>query len=140
VTAPTGAEIVELPRAECLQHLAASRFGRLAVVSAHGTPVIRPVNYVFDDASQSVVFRTGLGTKFHALLSAEKATFEIDGIDNETQTGWSVIISGVTEEITSRQEIDRLTAAGIDTWVPDQTLLWIRIRAYTVTGRRIVLR
>src|SRR5215475_530350 len=95
---PSSAGVVELSRAECLELLAASRFGRLAVVSAHSTPVIRPVNYVFDASSQSVVFRTGWGTKFHALLTAGKAAFEIDGVDNATKTGWSVIISGIAEE------------------------------------------
>jgi nitroimidazol reductase NimA-like FMN-containing flavoprotein (pyridoxamine 5'-phosphate oxidase superfamily) len=139
MTAPASAEVVELSRAECLELLEASKFGRLAVVSAHSTPVIRPVNYVFDASSQSVVFRTGRGTKFNALLTAGKAAFEIDGVDDATKTGWSVIISGIVEEITSRSEVARLMASEIETWVPEEELLWTRIRAYTVTGRRIVL-
>jgi hypothetical protein len=46
-----------------------------------GPRAIRPVNYVFDERSQSVVFRTALGSKFYALLSAAHAAFEVDGID-----------------------------------------------------------
>src|SRR5947209_18205681 len=79
-TRPAASETVELSREHCLDLLAAHNFGRLAVVTATGAPIIRPVNYVFDKASQSVVFRTGRGSKLHALLRAAKAAFEIDGI------------------------------------------------------------
>ncbi len=136
----TSGEAIELDRSECLALLAATRFGRLAVTSPQGTPLIRPVNYVFDDRSQSVVFRSGVGTKFSALAASGKAAFEIDGIDETTRTGWSVIISGVTEEITSPTEIDRLRATGVEPWAPEGKHHWVRVRAYTVTGRRIVLK
>jgi nitroimidazol reductase NimA-like FMN-containing flavoprotein (pyridoxamine 5'-phosphate oxidase superfamily) len=132
-------DIVELDRAECLRLLAATRFGRLAVATSEGTPAIRPLNYVFDDSSQSVVFRTAPGSKLSALLTAEKAAFEIDGVDHGTGTGWSVIVSGVAEQIIMRGEIERLDARGLESWVPAPEYVWIRIRAFTVSGRRIVL-
>ena len=51
-------QLVELDRAECLRLLAATNLGRLAVNAPGGlAPVIRPVNYVFDANSNSVVFR-----------------------------------------------------------------------------------
>ena len=53
----------------------------------NGPPVIRPVNYVFDQPSQSVVFRTALGSKFHALLKSADSAFEIDGVDEASRTG-----------------------------------------------------
>ena len=74
-----------------------------------GAPLIRPVNYVFDDRSQSVVFRTGRGSKFHALLRSANAAFEIDGIDERARTGWSVVMRGVTDEVVGT---DRDPAAG----------------------------
>ena len=40
--------------------LAANGVGRLAV-NGKEAPVIRPVNYLFDEPSQSVVFRTAPG-------------------------------------------------------------------------------
>jgi nitroimidazol reductase NimA-like FMN-containing flavoprotein (pyridoxamine 5'-phosphate oxidase superfamily) len=132
-------ELLELDRDECLRLLAATNFGRLVVTIADRTPVIRPINYLFDESSQSVVFRTALGSKFGALLRAKQAVFEIDGIDEADQTGWSVIASGVTEEIVSRSEIERVTAAGLESWAPGHKLLWMRIRTFTVSGRRIVL-
>ena len=131
--------MVELSREECLGLLASHRFGRLAVVMSNGAPVIRPVNYVFDPSSQSVVFRTGRGSKFHALLNAAKAAFEIDGIDEGTQTGWSVIIEGVTAEVTVPNDIGRLERLGLQPWAPGPKPHWVHIRAWTVSGRRIEL-
>src|SRR5947209_13965495 len=90
---PSTSEMLVLSRDECLRLLAAHNFGRLAV--AMETPVIRPVNYMFDESSQSVVFRTAEGSKFHALLLSTNAAFEIDGIDPGSRTGWSVIIVGM---------------------------------------------
>jgi uncharacterized protein len=133
------AEMLELSREGCLELLAAHRFGRLAVVMRNGAPVIRPVNYVFDPSLQSVVFRTARGSKFHALLDAAKAAFEVDGIDEAARTGWSVIIRGITAEVTSPNDIRRLNELGLETWAPGPKPHWVRIRAWTVSGRRIVL-
>jgi uncharacterized protein len=130
-------EVLVLPREECLRLLASHRFGRLAV--AMDSPVIRPVNYVFDERSQSVAFRTADGSKFHAMLINGNAAFEIDGIDPGSRTGWSVIIVGITEVVTSATELRRLNRLGLETWTPGHKAHWMRIRAWTVSGRRIVL-
>jgi uncharacterized protein len=129
----------DLSREECLRLLASNSFGRLAVNMGKGAPVIRPVNYLFDTASQSVVFRTALGSKFHALLRSADAAFEIDGIDEGSRTGWSVIMHGVTEEVTSPNDVRRLDGLGLQPWAPGHKAHWVHIRAWTVSGRRIVL-
>ena len=126
-----------LPREDCIHLLASHRFGRLAV--AMDSPVIRPVNYVFDERSQSVAFRTADGSKFHAMLINGNAAFEIDGLDPDERTGWSVIIVGMTEEVTSPGELRRLDRLGLEMWAPGRKAHWMRIRAWTVSGRRIVL-
>lgn len=133
--APTS-EVLVLSREDCLRLLASNNFGRLAV--ATDSPVIRPVNYAFDERSQSVVFRTADGSKFHAMLVKSNAAFEIDGIEQGSRTGWSVIIVGMAEEITSPSELRRLEHLGLETWTPGHNAHWMRIRAWTVTGRRIV--
>lgn len=132
-------QMLELSRQECLELLASHRFGRLAVVMSNGSPVIRPVNYIFDHRSQSVVFRTAHGSKLHALLHAAKAAFEIDGIDEGARRGWSVIIEGVTAEVTNLNEIDRLNRLGLESWAPGPKRHWVHVRAWTVSGRRIGL-
>jgi uncharacterized protein len=130
-------KMFELTREECLELLAANHFGRLAVSLGEGAPLIRPVNYVFDERSQCVVFRTAVGTKLHALLRAVEAAFEIDGADLSNRTGWSVIIRGVPKQITDPREIRRLNMLSLEVWDPGPAPHWARIRARTVSGRRI---
>ena len=131
-------EIVELDRAECLRLLAEAQFGRLGVTSGEGAPMIRPLNYVFDERSQSVAFRTTRGSKLHALVGAKSAAFEVDDVDLKARTGWSVIIVGVTEEVTNPIEVRRLNELGLDVWASGDRSHWVRIRAWTVSGRRLV--
>jgi nitroimidazol reductase NimA-like FMN-containing flavoprotein (pyridoxamine 5'-phosphate oxidase superfamily) len=138
-THQTATEMLKLSREECLQLLKEHSFGRLAVNMGSGPPVIRPVNYLFDEPLQSVVFRTASGSKFHALLRSTHAAFEIDGIDETSCTGWSVIIHGVTDVLTSASDGRRLDDLGLKPWAPGSKPHWMHIRAWTVSGRRIVL-
>jgi uncharacterized protein len=129
-------EMHDLSREECLELLAANGVGRLAV-SGKDAPVIRPVNYTFDQPSQSVVFRTAPGSKFYALLRQNAAAFEVDGVDPVRRIGWSVIIVGATEEVTNPADVRRLDSLGLEHWAPGEKPHWVRIRAWTVSGRRI---
>ena len=132
-------QLAELERDECDELLAQTRFGRLAVSPPEWRmpPVIRPVTYVFDRSSRSIVFRTARGSKFTALLLSGQAAFEIDGIEPATKTGWSVIVMGPVEEIKNTAEIHRLEQLGLQPWAPGAKPHWIRIRASVVSGRRI---
>jgi len=132
-------EIVHLERAECLELLARAEFGRIAVNVSGDAPAIRPLNYVFDERSQSIVFRTAYGSKFHGLLKSAKASFEIDGVDSPRRSGWSVVVVGVTEVITNAIERRRLEGLGLEPWAPGPKPHWVRLRAGTVSGRRIVV-
>jgi uncharacterized protein len=130
--------LIELSREECLALLASQLIGRVVVNGTNReVPLIRPVSYLFDEPSQSVVFRTADGTKLYALLRSESACFETDAVDASSQTGWSVILLGRTEEVTEPTEVRRLEGAGLRTWAPGDRPHWIRIRARTVSGRRI---
>jgi uncharacterized protein len=134
------AEMLDLDRPECLRLLASGGIGRVVVsVAGWDTPIIRPVNYVFDESSKSVLIRSDLGSKLHALLRSTKAAFEIDGTDAAGRQGWSVIITGVSEEITNPAELRRLENLGLEPWAPGHKGHWIRIRSNTVSGRRISL-
>lgn len=135
---PAGRDAIELSRDECLELLRANTFGRLAVNGGADAPVLRPVNYVFDESSQAVVFRTAAGSKFHFLARGTHAAFEIDSVDAKTRTGRSVIIVGLTDEVTNPTDVRRLSTLGLDSWVPGEPAHWIRIRARRVSGRRIV--
>ena len=110
--------------------------GRIGLSVSPAT--IRPVNYAFDDQTQSVVFRSALGSKLREGLSPGTAAFEIDGTDSVDQTGWSVIIVGEAEEVTDPAEIQRLEDFEFGSWDPGAKTDWVRIRATSAPGRRIV--
>lgn len=131
--------LVTLTRSECLELLATGSVGRVVVVIGPDTqPLIRPVNYVFDTVSQSVVFRSEVGTKLFALTHSPHASFEVDSFDLGTRTGWSVIIEGVTERVAQPMELRRLEQLGFHSWVASPEAPLIRIRARTVSGRGIM--
>ena len=131
--------LVELDRDECLRLLGTATVGRVVVVTSGGTPVIRPVNYVLDGASRSVVFRCAEGTKLVSLLHAAHAWFEVDDIDPVRRTGWSVIVAGVTEAVTRPDELRRLDGLPLDSWFSSPGAVWIRVRARVVSGRLVQL-
>jgi nitroimidazol reductase NimA-like FMN-containing flavoprotein (pyridoxamine 5'-phosphate oxidase superfamily) len=89
------------------------------------------------ERSQSVLFRTRGGSKLAALLGSAQAAFEIDEIDSPARRGWSVVVTGVTEEVTDAGELKRLGTIGVEPWAEDSAGHWIRIRARSVSGRTI---
>ena len=131
--------LAELDREECLELLAVTGFGRLAVSPPDwdAPPVIRPVSYVFDPGSQSVVFRSARVSKFTALLLSRRAAFEIDGIEPADETGWSVVVQGPVEEVTNTAEIHRLERLDMQLLATGEKPHWIHIRDAVVSGRRI---
>ncbi len=133
-------KLVDLSRAECLELLAAGDFGRVVISAGPSqVPLIRPVNYAFDEPSQSVVFHTLEGSKFHSLEHSTRACFEVDGYDPEAGTGWSVIVIGTTEQITRPAEIERVARLNARAWPDGEGRAhWMRIRARTVSGRRLI--
>lgn len=131
------AQLLELDREECLRLLAATNVGRVAVNVPGWPPVIRPVNYVFDDRSQSIVFRSARGSKLTALLQSGQAAFEIDGLEPAAEAGWSVIVVGPVEEVTHPAELEELRRSGPRPWVPGDTPHWVQLRTTSVSGRRV---
>ena len=122
-------ELLEMDRGECLRLVAATsgRVGRIAVEEPASPPIVRPVNFVFDERSQSVVFRSALGSKLTRVLDSAAAVFEIDGGDPVERTGWSVIIVGEPVEVTDSAEIDRLEDLELEPWAPGAKSHWVRI-------------
>jgi nitroimidazol reductase NimA-like FMN-containing flavoprotein (pyridoxamine 5'-phosphate oxidase superfamily) len=125
----------ELSVGECLGLLAAQNFGRIAVIM-DGHPIVFPVNYALD--GDTVVFRTAPGTKLSGAALGHVA-FEIDDVDQPSRTGWSVIVKGVGNEITTAldERSARLRELEVQPWVPGEHAHWVEILAESVTGRRL---
>lgn len=83
--------MTELDQATCHQLLGSHHFGRVAF-NHEPSPEVLPVNYAVQD--EAVVFHTGAGAKQHAASRGVPATFQIDGIDADRHSGWSVVVRG----------------------------------------------
>jgi nitroimidazol reductase NimA-like FMN-containing flavoprotein (pyridoxamine 5'-phosphate oxidase superfamily) len=129
----TGLEV--LSAQECDRLLAENVIGRVAFV-ADGEPVVLPVNYRLHRGA--VVFRTARGEKLEAAARRAPVAFEIDGWDPDTQTGWSVLVRGVAEEVLDEDQVAELETLGLRPWADSpQRRIWVRIRREDVTGRRV---
>jgi nitroimidazol reductase NimA-like FMN-containing flavoprotein (pyridoxamine 5'-phosphate oxidase superfamily) len=129
----TGIEVMD--RAECLALLETQQVGRLAVVD-DGRPMIFPVNYAIDGGE--VVFRTAEGSKFDSAARRGPVAFEVDVTDDQSRSGWSVVVNGRAELITSEPELERVRSLPLDPWSAHEKSNWIRVRPDTITGRRVV--
>jgi len=128
--------LLYLSEDECEALLAESWFGRLGVI-VDGRPEIFPVNHVWDAATRTVAFPSAHGTKLDAALEWPWVSFEIDGVDEEAMTGWSVLVVGRAERITSTQERERLAAERRGLWRAGAHDGWVRVVPSRVTGRQL---
>src|SRR3954471_23813204 len=85
----SGVAVLELE--ECLDLLAASAIGRLAL-SVRALPVILPVNFAL--MADGILIRTGAGSLFDQACNRAVVGFEVDGYDAMSHLGWSVLVQG----------------------------------------------
>jgi uncharacterized protein len=124
-----------LGRAECLNLLALAQVGRIGLV-INGQPQILPVNYALD--GDAIVFRTAVGSVLNE-ASMTNVAFEVDRIDESTQSGWSVLLQGHADDIGDAIDAtsERLRRLTLITWAPGQRQCWFVIRPHTISGRRL---
>ena len=128
----------ELDEAECLRLLASTTVGRVGLV-VQDRPIVLPVNYAVD--GRTLVFRTGEGTVLNN-AALQMIAFEVDKIDDETHTGWSVLAQGVAQDVGTAIDArsEQLRRLALVTWAPDRRDRWFRLDADTLTGRRLSVR
>lgn len=119
---------------ECLRLLASVPVGRVGFFS-DGEVVILPVNHLVD--GHDPVFRTARGSKLSAAEGHNVVAFEADDYDEQSRSGWSVVVTGRAEAVYEESEVQRLDHRGLHPWVTAvEHPFWIRIRATSVSGRR----
>lgn len=104
------------------------------VYSRYAMPAVHLVNFKLD--GRDVVFKTRRGAKFGAAVADTVIAFEVDQIDEDTRSGWTVTLTGRSSLVTSPAEKERLAGLDIDPWLPDREY-FIKVRTQVVTGRRI---
>ena len=87
----------------------------------------------------AVVFRTAAGTKLDRATRGP-VVFEVDHIDRATRSGWSVIVHGLAQEVTSFDRVEfreRVAALPVDPWAQGEKPHLVRIAPGSITGRRV---
>lgn len=78
----------------CLARLRSATIGRIAVTH-RALPAIVPVNYVL--SGSRVVFRTEPGGMLARACTDSVVAFEVDELESDGQSGWSVLAVGMAE-------------------------------------------
>lgn len=126
--------IEDLPRSTCLQLVGSGTVGRVAV-NSDPSPVVLPVNYVLRD--DAVVFTTDAGTKWDAATGGVPASFEVDGVDQEHRSGWSVLIHGTLSALDASGDTVEEIHDRLDPLPGGPRPHLVRLSIDEVTGRRI---
>ena len=127
-----GDNTVHLTEHECWALLSSHSVARLAV-DIGGQPDIFPINYLVD--GQSIVFRTGAGTKLAGAVLSRHVAVEIDGLDDDRSV-WSVVVKGVAREIDGMTERWAADDLPLYPWITSEKPNFVRIEPRLTTGRR----
>ncbi len=118
---------------ECWQLLGRTQVGRLAV-DVGGQPDIFPINYVVD--GETIVFRSGAGTKLAASVLMHHVAFEIDGYEPDAHVAWSVILKGRADLVEKQDDVWEAEDLPLFPWLATPKPNFVRVTPTVVTGRR----
>ena len=124
----------EMTEAECRTLLEKNQVGRVGFATA-GKQFVFPVNYAFHE--DSVVFRMSSGSIANTIPMTEIA-FEIDDYDLDRKSGWSVLVQGRANDVTTTidERSEHLRSLTVTPWIGERSM-WIALHAQTISGRRI---
>ena len=125
------AHVREIDRSECFTLLRSQKVGRIAFSDDSG-PDTLPVNFSLD--GEDVLIATTGYSSIARAASGARVAFEVDEIDDYTESGWSVVIRGHAV-----RESPFATSVEVPyPWAEGNRGYVIRIKPEVVTGRRLV--
>jgi len=126
----TGGHLLIVEPDECRRLLRDAVIGRVGWQSSQGL-VLLPVGYgVHDDGR--IGLRVGAVGILTELSGPTEVVFEVDDIDNDTLTGWSVLVRG-----TARSWVGEFPAGLCRAWAPGTRDLTLQIVPKTYSGRSV---
>jgi nitroimidazol reductase NimA-like FMN-containing flavoprotein (pyridoxamine 5'-phosphate oxidase superfamily) len=135
MTATTSSYFRSLTPAECEERLVQHCAGRVAWNAPDG-PMVLPVTYQMH--LDKVTFRTSAYGALSSLTEPTNVAFEVDEIDMEAGTGWSVLLRGRAQAVTSSYLLSMLWRLdGIVPWATGSRNLFITIDAHSISGRMV---
>jgi uncharacterized protein len=126
-------ELEPLSEDECRELLEARNLGRLAYNDGEG-PVITPVSYALNDGA--ILLATSPLTQLAQHASEAVVAFEVEDIDADRRSGWSVLVRGRTE-VVEYAHLPASHAARPAPWATGERTLYLRITPTALSGRRL---
>ncbi|WP_395110516.1 pyridoxamine 5'-phosphate oxidase family protein [Actinomadura sp. SCN-SB] len=134
----SGHSVLEpLDREECLELIRDGGIGRVGFDDGEG-PTVIPVNFAMD--GDAVVFRTSLEGRLNQSLAtamtgtAIRIAFEVDEINPEEHSGWSVLLRGGGQYLPDHERPGFPT---VEPWPGGERPVYIRLEPHEVSGRRL---
>jgi nitroimidazol reductase NimA-like FMN-containing flavoprotein (pyridoxamine 5'-phosphate oxidase superfamily) len=124
---PVG-RLKELTPDQCWELAATSAVGRLAWQGPHA-PTVVPVNFAIDGST--VRIRTTAYSEAGQQCDDSMVAFQVDTIDPEGRTGWSVLMRGRAHAEYTPSE----GSSDPDTWVSGPRTLNLRVDVEEISGR-----
>jgi uncharacterized protein len=124
----------ELSQAECKELLEQHSAGRIGFMAPEG-PQILPVTYQYRDGS--IIFRTSPAGPLADLVRRTSVAFEIDGIDEQDKSGWSVLVLGFAEAMAHNYLLTSAWETGPVPWADGIRNLFIEIKPRKISGRAV---
>ena len=106
--------------------------GHLAYIARVGVPDIVPVNYEMD--GDALLIRSAPGPKLQAAERGDVVAFEVDDIDEDRHTGWSVVVIGRARSVVTGYD----GTSAPTPWARGPRRHMIRIEPRRVDGRRLL--
>jgi uncharacterized protein len=131
---PPPVSVDVLDRDEAIALLGTRRVCRV-VFTVDALPAVLPVNYAVD--AGHIVLSTSVGSRLASAADGGVLAVQVDDLDSETRTGWSIVVTGVAEVLPDGAEWQRLRKL-LDQWVPERDDIGIRLPMTVITGRRIL--
>ena len=126
----------DIPEQECWSLLESRHVGRVAFEGDDGLMVF-PVNHAVHESM--VYFRTSAYASIVTRLRRDdRASFQIDDLDEYLRAGWCVLVVG-TAELLDPGESDALPSfENPEPWASGVRTVMVRIKPRRVTGRRVL--
>lgn len=118
---------------ECLRLMTTVPVGRL-VFTEGGLPAVRLVNFLLD--GNTLIFATADGDKYRAAERGDVVAFEVDAIDQDRHSGWTVTAIGHLSTVTDDEEA--ALRIPLRPWAATRSRHLIRLGIESLHGRRIL--
>jgi nitroimidazol reductase NimA-like FMN-containing flavoprotein (pyridoxamine 5'-phosphate oxidase superfamily) len=129
-------DLVELSPYECWQ-LVEEPIPIARVVWTDGrTAAIVPVNYAVADGA--LWFQSTPGSRLGRECNGRQVLVEIDSVDEGTRSGWSVIVTGVAQNVDADDVPGYL--GELQVWPRGPRTTFVRVHPDEITGRRLMPR